>query len=363
MGVGWHGHGPTLSRTPAQPGDSRPRRVAYRHDVVLPWRVAWQRALYAGEQGFYRRPDGPAGHFTTASHGVLGTALAGALVALARREGLTRVVDVGCGRGELLRAVHGLAPHLGLVGVDVVARPGALPDGARWVVSAGGTDLPDLGLGARDAGGDTGGDAGGDAGGVLVVANEWLDVVPCTVAEVDDRSTLREVLVDPATGVESLGGPVAEADLGWVEIWWPQAAPGDRVEVGRSRDDAWQGLLERLSGLGRVVAIAVDYGHTIGDRPAGGTLTAYRDGVQTDPVPDGSMDLTAHVAMDSLPHDELLTQRRALTDLGAHPERPPHELARRDPAAYLRRLSAHSASSALAGEGFGDFLWAVSRLG
>jgi SAM-dependent MidA family methyltransferase len=323
--------------------------------VVLPWRAAWQRALYAEEQGFYRRVAGPAGHFTTSSHGILGIALARALVVLARQEGLTRFVDVGCGRGELLRAVHGLGPDLELVGVDVVARPGALPEGARWVMSSGGPDLPDLELGTTDA--------GADQGGLLVVANEWLDVVPCTVAEVDDGGTLREVLVDPATGVESLGGPVADVDLGWVEAWWPKAAPGERVEVGRSRDEAWQGLLERLAGLGRVVAVAIDYGHTVGNRPAGGTLTAYRDGVQTGPVPDGSMDITAHVAMDSLPHDELMTQRRALADLGTQTERPPHELARRDPAAYLRGLSAHSASSALAGEGFGDFLWAVSRLG
>ena len=30
----------------------------------------------------------------------------------------------------------------------------------------------------------------------LVVANEWLDVVPCTIAEVDENGELREVLVD-----------------------------------------------------------------------------------------------------------------------------------------------------------------------
>ena len=63
-------------------------------------------------------------------------------------------------------------------------------------------------------------------------------------------------------------------------------------------------------------ALAVDYGHVAADRPGGGTLTGYADGGQVAPVPDGSCDLTAHVAMDSLSHDELHTQRDALRALG-----------------------------------------------
>ena len=36
------------------------------------------------------------------------------------------------------------------------------------------------------------------------------------------------------------------------------------------------------------VAVAVDYGHTIGSRPARGTLTGFREGRQVPPVPDGT---------------------------------------------------------------------------
>jgi hypothetical protein len=44
----------------------------------LPWEAAWREALY-GERGFYRRAEGPAGHFRTATHAapaVLAAALA-----------------------------------------------------------------------------------------------------------------------------------------------------------------------------------------------------------------------------------------------------------------------------------------------
>ena len=35
--------------------------------AYLPWEQAWAEALY-GPRGFYRRPEGPAGHFRTAAH-------------------------------------------------------------------------------------------------------------------------------------------------------------------------------------------------------------------------------------------------------------------------------------------------------
>jgi SAM-dependent MidA family methyltransferase len=112
------------------------------------------------------------------------------------------------------------------------------------------------------------------------------------------------------------------------------------------------------------VAIAVDYGHTGGDRPAQGTLAAYREGVVVDPVPDGTCDLTAHVAMDSLDHDDLLDQRTLLRGLGVDGRVPPLELAQRDPQGYLRGLERASAAAALTDPGgFGGFLWAVKELG
>ncbi|MYS43043.1 hypothetical protein GTY23_17755, partial [Streptomyces sp. SID5998] len=59
---------------------------------------------------------------------------------------------------------------------------------------------------------------------------------------------------------------------------------------------AWAGAVSRLR---RGLAVAVDYAHTAADRPPFGTLTGFRDGRETAPVPDGSCDLTAHVALDA----------------------------------------------------------------
>ncbi len=152
-----------------------------------PWRDAWWDALY-GPDGFYRRDEGPAGHFTTSAHGGLGAVLAEVVANLADQAGVCRVVDLACGRGELLAHLHDQRPDLELVGVDVVERPPSLPTSVDWLRSPGGSALPDE---LRDL----------DA---LVLAHEWLDVVPCTIAEVDADGILREVLVDEA-GTESLG--------------------------------------------------------------------------------------------------------------------------------------------------------------
>ncbi len=307
----------------------------------VPWPAAWQRALY-GPDGFYRKPEGPAGHFTTATHAGASALLAEGLWGWADRLGVDGIVDVGAGRGELLHHLYAAAPHRPLVGLDVVARPLTLPAPVGWTVSPGGATLPREALPRNH----------------LVVAHEWLDVVPCVIGEVASDGSLREVLVDPESGAETLGYALSNADHGWCQRFWTStvgsdAEVGDRVEVGRARDDAWLALLHRAEGG---PAIAVDYGHTAGDRPAGGTLAAYRAGHRVDPVPDGSCDLTAHVAVDSLQQTERLRQRDALPATGP----PEHELARRDPAAYLAAAARRAESGALrrAG-GFGDFWWVL----
>jgi len=313
-----------------------------------PWQQAWQQALY-GENGFYRQAAGPAGHFSTATQGVpqIGEQLARALLTLMEREGLDTFVDMGCGRGELLEQVHLLDPQIRCVGVDIVARP-QLSEPIGWLRSPGGEQIPD----ELDALTDT-----------LVFANEWLDVVPCPIAQLDEDGELREVLVHTSTGDEQLGDPVSGTSRQWCQWFWPVEGleAGDRVEIGEPRDIAWDNLVSRLgSGL----AIAVDYGHTIDSRPAWGTLTGFREGRQVLPVPDGSCDLTAHVAMDSLTHDELVDQRAALRQLGVSGQIPPRDLARNNPAAYLRGLGSASAAAALTARGgLGDFLWAFSHMG
>lgn len=305
------------------------------------WREAWGEALY-GVDGFYRRHEGPAGHFTTSAHGELGAVLAEAVALLADQTGVCRVVDVACGRGELLRRLHDRRPDLELVGVDVVDRPRDLPAAVEWLRSPGGAALPD-GLRGLDA---------------VVIAHEWLDVVPCTVAEVDDDGALREVLVD-AHGTETLGGDLTADDRAWADAWWPTTTPGERVEIGLSRDLAWRDLLSR-SGSG--VTIAVDYGHTRTARPSHGTLTAYREGQLTDAVPDGLRDLTAHVATDSLGADEVLTQRDLLHRLGLTARTPEHARAGTDPLGYVRDLGRASTIAALTDpHGLGGFHWAMTR--
>ncbi len=314
--------------------------------VMVPWREAWHDALY-GPAGFYRSAEGPVGHFTTSTHGPLGAALAGALGRLADREGAHHVVDVGCGRGELLGHLAEQRPDLRLTGVDVVDRPTGLPDAVAWLRAPGGPTLPGELC---------------DLDGVLVLAHEWLDVVPCTVAEVVAPGRLAVVLVDRDTGEETAGPEPTADELAWCAAWWPvgDLPVGARVEVGLARDRAWRDLVSRVR---RGTVLAVDYGHTRDDRPLGGTLTAYRSGALVVPVPDGSCDLTAHVAVDSLEHDELTTQRAALRGLGPAGGTPAHDLARTDPPAYLAALATASAVGALtAPEGLGGFRWVLRRV-
>ena len=352
---------------------------------LRPWREAWHEALYGAEGGFYRAAAGPAAHFSTATHGPTGAVLAAALLRLwmtSHSLPPAVVVDVGAGRGELathlLNALSTLyaAPTIEygsartevttrpeqdaartevatrpgavatrVVAVDVVDRPDGLDDAVEWVRSPGGADLPDQLRGLTDA---------------LVIAHEWLDVVPCVVSQVDDRGRLRRVLVDPASGREALGGPLEPAELDWCRSYWPVGTPGDRMEVGSARDDAWCRLLGRVdSGL----VVAVDYGHTRATRPPAGTLTAYASGRQVDPVPDGSCDITAHVAVDSLGAGRVGLQRDVLRELGVHGRLPDHTVATADPLAYLRALERCSAEAALIDpDGFGGFWWAIEAV-
>lgn len=304
---------------------------------------AWAEALY-GRDGFYRQSDGPAAHFATAGQGVpgVGELFASALATLADRLGATHILDVGAGRGELLSLLHAARPSLRLTGVDVVRRPAQLPTTVAWVRSPGGPALPALPVDAH----------------TLVVANEWLDVVPCPVVEWDG-ATWRQVLADSSLADSSLGAPLAGPEDAWREQWWPVAdpAPGDRVEIGLTRDQAFQELCSR----GALAVLAIDYGHLQGDRPTGGTLIGYRDGATVSPCFDGSTDVTAHVAMDSLGAVTLLHQREAFSRLGIQAPAPSLDLARTAPADYLEGLARRTALAAARDPGgLGGFWWALS---
>jgi len=312
------------------------------------WRAATEAALY-GPGGFYRRPEGPAGHFRTSVH-------ASPLFARAVAELLCRVdealgrpdpldfVDMAAGRGELAGGVlaalpAGVAARTRAYAVEIADRPAGLDHRIEWRA-----ELPETVTG-------------------LLFANEWLDNVPVDVVETDAAGVARRVLVR-ADGAERLGEPVAGAEAEWLARWWPPAAEeGLRAEIGLPRDTAWASA---VSCVERGLAVAVDYAHTVDTRPPFGTLTGFREGRETAPVPDGSCDITAHVALDAcaLPGGRVLTQRAALRALGVAGARPPLSLASTDPAAYVRALaSAGEAAELTAAGGLGDFGWLVQPVG
>jgi SAM-dependent MidA family methyltransferase len=289
-----------------------------------------------------------------------------------------------------------LAERVRFTAVELAPRPEHLPEQIDWV-----SEIP----------------AGING---LLIATEWLDNVPLDVA-VQTEDGWRYVLVDPESGAEATGELVSPADLDWLTTWWPSptsprstdrdpdrgltwtdetggsgsgfraARPAEgssltarsrpgcpetphgdhrRAEIGRSRDDAWADAVRKVE---RGLAVAVDYGHLRDDRPVDGTLTGYRAGRQVPAVPDGSCDVTAHVAMDSVASAgaavarcaySLMSQREALRALGADGGRPPLSLAGTDPAGYVRALAAASAVAELTDPaGLGGHWWLRQPVG
>lgn len=320
------------------------------------WREATEEALY-GPAGFYRRPEGPAGHFRTSVHASALFAGAVARLLCLVDESLGEpselaFVDMAAGRGELASGVlaelpPAVAGRARVCAVEQAERPAGLDSRIEWL--------------AEPPAGVVG----------LLFANEWLDNVPLDVVELDPSGVPRLVLVR-ADGTEALGDPPAADDAAtrWLERWWPLHGPdaaagaGLRAEVGLPRDEAWAGA---VASLARGLAVAVDYGHARVGRPLFGTLTGFREGRETEPVPDGSCDITAHVALDACaaavssdvgPRPLLLSQRAALHALGVSGGRPPLALASSDPAGYVRALaSAGQAAELTASGGLGDFGW------
>lgn len=265
------------------------------------WSDAW-RLANAGPDGFYRSQRAEE-QFTTSPH--VDSSVAGAVasiveVELQRQAGepLT-VLDIGSGSGQLLRQLKSLLPgDVELVGVDLRERPDDLPATIDWIehtISSQSQQITD-----RD----------GAIRGV-VIAHEFLDDVPCDVVELDEQLQPRVVLVDPVSGAEELGPHLADpacmryvhdpaAAAQWLTQWWPPTRPLARREVGLERDRVWARL---RSVLRSGTAVAVDYGHTRADRVRGvwdgGTIKGFAEGRPCSPRPDGSCNITAHVALDA----------------------------------------------------------------
>ncbi|MFC8906448.1 hypothetical protein ACFT2B_27810, partial [Micromonospora sp. NPDC057140] len=202
--------------------------------MPLRWRDAMSRALY-GPDGFFVSGTGPAGHFRTSVHA--SPAFASAVFRLVSRLDAALgfpapfdVVDVGAGRGELLRAVAALARaeaavpspaapslagtasasaspatapeppplahRLRLTAVELAPRPAGLPPDITWTA-----ETPEAVTG-------------------LLIATEWLDNVPLDVA-VPAEDGWRYLLVDPTTGEETPGSPLTPEDTTWLTTWHP----------------------------------------------------------------------------------------------------------------------------------------------
>ena len=134
----------------------------------------------------------------------------------------------------------------------------------------------------------------------VVIAHELLDDIPTSIVEFDLDLTPRLVLVDPVSGHEQLGESVSQLESDWLNNWWPPTAPHARREVGITRDQTWIKLVNIFS-VGR--AIAIDYSHSKDQRTNGlfdaGTLTGYQRGSSVRAIPNGEVNITAHVALDS----------------------------------------------------------------
>jgi len=333
--------------------------VCHSAGMALPWSVAWRRAS-TGPDGFWRR-EVPSAHFATSTGAVLALGMVRLLQDVDARLGsgdLIDVIDIGAGDGSLLNGMAALLEGTDLgarcrwAGIDVRPRPPGLRTDVAWCE------------------GDALSLAPGSVRG-LVMAHEWLDEVPLDVVERDRREVDRLVLVED-DGSEILGDPLTPdgAHAAWAAEWWPLARPGDRAEIGTTRDRAWRVLCAALTS-GTV--LATDYAHRRGGGgyvgPRRPTLRGYRSGTLVNAVPDGSCNITAHVAIDSCaaatqtstPANGSITtsirsQREALADLGQDGDLP-------DPTAqsaegYARDLALALEARALRSPaGRGSFAW------
>ena len=315
-----------------------------------------EQALY-GPEGFYRGSSRPADHFRTSVHAssLFTTAIACLIDEVDRlldHPDQLDVVDLGAGGAELLTGLLACMPeHISsrarMTAVELLPRPAGLDTRIQW---------------RREPPNDIVG---------VIIGNEWLDNVSLTIVQRTAQG-VAEVLVDETTGAEALGASPSDVDRRWLESWWPldHAHVGDRAEVGTTRDIAWQGA---VSCLQRGLALGIDYCHDLASRKQGvyaaGTIAGFRHGRWVTPLPDGTCDITAHVALDAcaaqagvngIDSSLLTTQRQALISLGVSGARPSIELASTEPAAYIKALrEASEAGELLDAAGLGAFGWLI----
>ena len=253
------------------------------------WEQAWEHAT-TGSAGFYSHSL-PYDHFTTS---VEQSALAHDLLPYLRTaliQGPIRFIDVGAGTGLLAQQISGLLTpsereRTSLICLDVRPRPAYLSATIDWIQGDARQTITQI-----------------PAGHTVLVAHEFFDDIPCALAEVDSDGVTHSVVADHTHFTPTLGIALdpTSPEFDWLKKWWPATRPFMRCEVGTTRDACWRDLTKIVtSGY----AIAIDYAHMRTDRVRGvwdgGTLTGYRAGQTLTPQATGEMNITAHVALDSL---------------------------------------------------------------
>ena len=277
-------------------------------------------ALYDPDGGYYRseaaRP-GRDGDFLTApeAHPIYGAALARAIADAWDRLGQFApftIREFGAGTGVLGAAIlEGLRAERPELAAGVRYQPFEVEPARLDAIAA---RFEEAGLGATL-------DRTGDLGPVIgiVLANEVLDALP-THRVVQRGAALREVYV----GTTDDGSLVdVEADPSTPALAERLASDGVTLADGQHGEiclavDGW--VAGVTSGLGRGVALLIDYGYPAPElydpvRRRDGTLRAYlRHRVHDDPyVHVGRQDLTAHVDVSAV---ERAAARAGLTHLG-----------------------------------------------
>lgn len=258
-------------------------------------------ALGHPRHGYYATRDPLARDFTTAPEisqmfgELLGLWLADRWQALGRPDPV-RLVELGPGRGTLMadllragRLVPGFleAVELHLVETSPLLRrrqqaalAGWLEAGrpARWHEAL--ASVPE--------------------GPLLLVANELFDALPIRQFQRSERGWAeRQVGLSEAGGLAwGLGPELPAAALPGL----PEAAPGERVELGLAGQSLAGEIGARLAApapLGGGAALILDYGYA--PSQPGDTLQALRGGRPADPLAaPGEADLTAHVDFAAL---------------------------------------------------------------
>ncbi len=309
-------------------------------------------------RGFYRRPEGPAGHFRTSVHA--SALFAGAVARLLCRvdealDGPAALdfVDLGAGRGELVTGVLAALPahvaaRVRAHGVELADRPVGLDPRVEWASE------PPKGI--------TG----------LLFANEWLDNVPVEVAEVDPAGVPRLVLVRE-DGTERLGEPVSGAEAAWLARWWPQApeedcgprsaSPGTRPGRAPSPPST-RGSRSPSTTRTPGTPAPVRHAHRLPRGPRDGTRTGRLVRHHRARRPGRLRERDGRRSGGRTPRRTPAHPTRRPVRPRRHGRAPPLALASTDPTAYVRALaSAGEAAELTAPGGLGDFGWLVQPVG